>query len=133
MNNSLISQAQAENQPIPATVKFHDHDLITIEKDGTYFVALKPICEGIGLDWESQRQLIQRDLVLKEGTCIIQVPSAGGLQEAVCLPLHYLNGWLFKINASRYRGGRRETIIQYQKECYTQRRHNLRFCYSERM
>ena len=36
----------------------------------------------------------------------------------VCLPLDYLNGWLFKINANRYKGDRRALIIKYQKECY---------------
>ncbi len=31
----------------------------------------------------------------------MQVPTAGGHQETVCLPLEYLNGWLFGIDDRR--------------------------------
>jgi hypothetical protein len=50
----------------------------------------------------------------------IRTTGADGKQyEMVCLPLDYLNGWLFKINANRYKGDdRREVIIRYQRECY---------------
>jgi hypothetical protein len=38
----------------------------------------------------------------------------------VTLPLEYLNGWLFKVNAGRYKPNdpRREVIIRYQRECF---------------
>jgi hypothetical protein len=36
----------------------------------------------------------------------------------ICLPLEYLNGWLFKVPASRYKGWKREAVIRYQKKCY---------------
>lgn len=36
----------------------------------------------------------------------------------VCLPLEYLNGWLFGINASRVREELRERLIRYQRDCY---------------
>jgi hypothetical protein len=49
------------------------------------------------------------------------MPAAGadGKQYGMlCLPLDYLNGWLFRINANRYQGARRDLIIKYQMECY---------------
>jgi hypothetical protein len=36
----------------------------------------------------------------------------------LCLPLDYLNGWLFGINASRVKAGVRERLLRYQRECY---------------
>jgi hypothetical protein len=36
----------------------------------------------------------------------------------LCLPLKYLNGWLFGVNASRVKPELRERVIQYQRECY---------------
>lgn len=36
----------------------------------------------------------------------------------VCLPLHYLNGWLFGIDANRVKPELKEKLIRYQKECY---------------
>ena len=36
-----------------------------------------------------------------------------------CLPLDYLNGWLFGVNASRIKDREvRKRLIDYQKECY---------------
>jgi hypothetical protein len=36
----------------------------------------------------------------------------------LALPINYLNGWLFGINASRVKEEVRERLIQYQLECY---------------
>ena len=35
-----------------------------------------------------------------------------------CLPLKYLNGWLFRIDLSRYTGERLQKMEEYQEECY---------------
>lgn len=100
-------------------VNFHGDALAVIERAGKYYVAMKPIVEALGLAWNKQYELIKRDAVLSEvGIPIAGIPSAGGLQEVFCLPLEFLNGWLFKLNANRYRGKRRGTIIAYQRECY---------------
>jgi hypothetical protein len=40
------------------------------------------------------------------------------MQEMTCLPLDYLNGWLFGVNANRVKPEVRERVIRYQKECY---------------
>lgn len=49
---------------VPQTVDFHNQSLVTLQKDGIAYVAMKPICENIGLDWDAQRQRIKRDEVL---------------------------------------------------------------------
>ena len=36
----------------------------------------------------------------------------------VCLPIEYLNGWLFGIDVNRCKPEIRETLIKYKKECY---------------
>ncbi len=47
------------------------------------------------------------------------VAQDGKKREMVCLPLKLLNGWLFKINPSRYKNKfQQDTIIKYQLECY---------------
>ena len=63
-------------------------------------------------------ELIKRDSVLSEGMTVMGIPSSGGVQKSICIPLEYLNGWLFKVPASRYVGERRKTIELYQRECY---------------
>jgi hypothetical protein len=36
----------------------------------------------------------------------------------LCLPLDYLNGWLFGVNANRVKDAVRDKLIRYQMECY---------------
>lgn len=99
-------------------INFHGNEITVIEKDGIQYVAMKPIVEAMGLDWSGQLKLIKGDAVLSKGMVVTSIPSEGGEQDAVCLPLNKLNGWLFKIPASRYSGERKAAIIRYQEECY---------------
>lgn len=73
----------------------------------------------------NQYRRISRDAVLAEsvqGVAVTTTPSAdgrgGGLQEMLCLPLKFLPGWLFGINADRVKSELREKIVRYQRECY---------------
>lgn len=101
------------------TVDFHGRALTVITgPEGEHLVAMKPICEAIGLQWEAQLKRIKRHPILSQGMSIMDTPSAGGDQETTCLPLDYLNGWLFGVDASRVRPEIRERLVQYQRECF---------------
>lgn len=82
------------------------------------FVPVRPICDFLGVAWPAQRNRILRDPVLSTKMEPVLVTTAGGPQEMQCLPLDYLNGWLFGINASRVKEEVRERLIRYQEECY---------------
>ncbi|MCP4744767.1 MAG: hypothetical protein GY874_01300, partial [Desulfobacteraceae bacterium] len=102
-------------------ISFQKIELPTIKNDdGDIYVALRPIVEGMGLTWDKQLRLIKRDIVLNSSVAIMAIVAKDGkTRQMTCLPLQYLNGWLFKINAARYKDPiRRELIIKYQKECY---------------
>lgn len=99
-------------------ISFNQQEILAIIKDNKPFVAIKPICENLGIDWEAQRKRINRDSVLSEGASMMEAPSNGGSQEMVCLPLEYLNGWLFGIDDSRVKSEIQEQLISYKKECY---------------
>jgi hypothetical protein len=49
---------------------------------------------------------------------IVTIMGSGQQVETLCLPLDYLTGWLFGINASRVKEEVRERLIRYQRECY---------------
>ena len=85
------------------------------------FVALKPIVESMGMDWSAQLKRVKRDPILAEGMAIMATPfGRGGDQDAVCLKMDLVNGWLFTIDSSRIKDeGVREKVILYQRECYT--------------
>lgn len=101
------------------TVSFNNQFLITLEQNGTYYIAMRPVCENIGLDWASQYSRIKRDDVLNSTIVIITMVAEDGKdRQMFCLPIEYLNGWLFGIDVNRCKPEIRETLIKYKKECY---------------
>ncbi|HHF5788818.1 TPA: phage antirepressor N-terminal domain-containing protein [Haemophilus influenzae] len=106
------------NQISTQTISFNNQSLITVEQNGNHYVAMKPICENIGLTWEPQVLRIKRDEVLSQGMIVMIIPTNGGNQNMICLPIEYLNGWLFGIDINRCNPEIRDTLIKYKKECY---------------
>ncbi|WP_435638276.1 phage antirepressor N-terminal domain-containing protein, partial [Carnimonas bestiolae] len=102
----------------PSIVSFHGHSLLTIQDGSDTRVAMRPICEGIGLAWNGQLERIKRHPVLSQGVRVIRTPSKGGDQQHTTLPLEMLNGWLFGIDANRVKPEIRDTLLMYQRECF---------------
>lgn len=102
----------------PVSVDFHGTAIPTFSVEGVVRVAMKPICNAIGLDWHGQRQRIKRHPVLSGGAVIITSPSKSGLQKFLTLPLNKLNGWLFGIDTNRTKPEIREKLVEYQAECF---------------
>ena len=100
------------------TIQFHNQQLIVLNYQDKPYVAMKPVCENIGLDWTAQLKRIKRHQVLSSGMVIMTTPSKQGLQEYVCLPISMINGWLFGIETSRVKLEIRATLEQYQLECF---------------
>ena len=102
------------------SVNFRGDELYGFKRDDGVFVALKPIVEAVGVDWSSQHKRVQRDPVLSQGMVVMTIPfGRGGAQEAVCLRLDLVNGWLFGIDSARIKDEAvREKVILYQRECY---------------
>jgi hypothetical protein len=99
--------------------EFDGDKIDVIEYGGQFFVPMKPICEAIGLDWAAQYRLIKRDPVLATVIVVTTITATDGkAYPTVCLPIDYLNGWLFKIDVSRHKGPMRSKLIRYQALCY---------------
>lgn len=102
-----------------ATVDFHGQPLVVITDDAQHLVAMKPVCEGIGLDWKAQYNRLKRDEVLNSVVVMMAITASDGKNyQSVCLPLDYLNGWLFGIDVNRCREEIRPALIHYKRECY---------------
>lgn len=112
------------------TVIFYEDEItaVVVEEDGRQevYVPLRPICDYLGIDWASQRKRITRDPVLSETMMSMVIMTTDidpesrrpRSSEMSCLPLKFLNGWLFGVNASRVKEELRERLIRYQRECY---------------
>lgn len=99
-------------------VTFHNQEIPVLSYEGKPYVAMKPICENIGLSWKGQHERIRRNEALNQGIRMIRTPSNGGYQEVTCLPLGYLNGWLFGIEINRCKPEIRDILRLYQLECF---------------
>lgn len=102
------------------TFDFHGASLIISPGDtpSQTIVAMKPLVEGMGLDWSYQFRKIKEHPVLSKGVAVIAIPSDGGMQDMTGLPLTRLNFWMATIHPDRLKGEDiRERVIDYQEKC----------------
>lgn len=103
------------------TVNFRGDTLYGFKQDDGVFLALKPMVQAMGLDWSAQFRRVQRDPILAEGIAMMATPfGQGGDQEALCLNVEFVQGWLFTIDSLRIKDDDvRKKVQLYQRECYT--------------
>ena len=56
-----------------ARVPFHGMDILTIKENDEIYVAMRDVCNGLGVDWSAQRQRIMRHEVLS--TCVVKMTT----------------------------------------------------------
>ena len=116
-NNKINEDVDMSNQI--QLVQFHNQQISILNYNNKPYVAIKPICENIGLDWEAQRQRIKRNEILNSTAFMIKVVAKDGKnRDVLCLPLGYLNGWLSGIELSRVNPEIKPILKQYQLECF---------------
>lgn len=96
-------------------VPFHSAELYLVEHNGQPYTPMKPIVEGMGLDWASQFVKLKQRFA--KGIVEITIPSKGGLQTMICLMLRKLPAWLYSIQSGKVKPELRDTVIMYQNEC----------------
>jgi hypothetical protein len=102
-----------------APISFYDDVLWADAIDPAHPVAVKPICDALQIAWNGQFERIKRDAILGEGIRVIRIPSPGGLQETVCLPLALIPGFLFGIDDRRIKDEAiRAKVLRYKRECH---------------
>ena len=83
------------------------------------FVAIRPICEVLGIDPEGQRQRIERDEILGPAACLIKaIGKDGKSYEMYAIPYCYVFGWLFSIDISRVNESVKASVLKYKLACY---------------
>lgn len=106
------------NDPSLVPVPFHGNTLYLIDQNEEPYTPMKPIVEGMGLDWASQFTKLksnpQRWGIVN---ITIQVPGDTQDRETVLIPLRKTAAWLMTIQPSRVKPEIREKIVQYQNEC----------------
>lgn len=80
-------------------------------------VAVKPICDAIGIDWSSQYQRLRSDPKFNCGD-ITMVGADGKQRNMVTLPVKEIQGWLFSINSKKVATKVAPLLLEFQKNLF---------------
>jgi len=101
-------------RPVP----FRNATLFLADVDGTPYVPMKPVVEGMGLWWPTQFAKLKTNKRLSASIAEIAIEGSHGKQRRMtCLPLRKLPGWLTSVHAGKVRPAIRATVEAYQAEC----------------
>jgi len=94
-------------------LEFNGKAISFLSIDGQYWVAIKPICEALGVNYNRQFQNLKKDDLLNDVFAKQQMHDASNrLQKMVALPEKYVYGWLFSINSDN------RALQTYKRKCY---------------
>ena len=115
---------------ITTVARVNDVDIVVIEGDEKR-VAIKPICEALGINFPSQYTRLQNDPILSS-TIVLNttVGGDGKDREMVTIPFKFVFGWLFRIDSRNVNAESRENVLKYQLACYNALYNSL-FIYAE--
>ncbi|GAB3960187.1 hypothetical protein GCM10028805_57500 [Spirosoma harenae] len=100
-------------------IKFHEVELLGEQENEQVWIPIKPICDGVGVDSQTQYKQIKKHPILSRVYSLRYVHDASNRQqEMFCLPIDYVHGWLFSINIDRMKAEVKPVLIIYQQECY---------------
>lgn len=98
-------------------VSFHGCELLARKTDTGYLVALKPICQNIGIEYSGQAQRLKRQPWATVGI-IPTVGADGRNRDMFAIDRKTLTMWLATIDTNRIKDpSARSLIVTYQKEC----------------
>lgn len=99
-------------------IPFHDDEIIAFSNNGDKFVAIKPVCEILKIDWSAQLKKLKSDSLMNSTMAVIATVGADDKErEMICLPLEMFPMWLVKINPVNFKEDKiREKIILFQRE-----------------
>lgn len=103
------------SQNCTINVPFHGTELYVVNNNGEPYTPMRPIIDGMGMDWASQFTKLKSRFA--KGVVEITIPTAGGAQKMICLALRKLAAWLNTISPNKVKPEIRNRVIQYQEEC----------------
>lgn len=112
--------ADVATEPKLSIVKFHQTKIqCCIDPDGVVYVALKPICDAIGIHADKAYESIKRDKILGAKATVRWVLDAKKRKFPMqTLPIEFVHGWLFSIDASKVSTQAKPKLLKFKEECY---------------
>lgn len=98
-------------------VPFHGDELYVINHHGEPYTPMRPIIDGMGMDWASQFTKLKQRFKTSVVKITMQLPGDDQRRDVICLALRKLAAWLNTISPNKVRSEIRERVIRYQEEC----------------
>lgn len=102
-------------------VKVNNTDIECPFEKQQHYVAVRSVCQALGIDYRKQFERIKNDAILKDVvTDRVTASDKTGVrkQEMFCLPLKYVFGWIFSIDDSKVNEKAKPNFLKYKMECY---------------
>lgn len=92
--------------------------LQVVADEREHFVAVKHVCEILGVDYSAQRVKLKEHPIYGSTMVLSTTVGADGKnREMLCIPFRFFAGWLFSINPDNVKEDVRENLIQFQLKC----------------
>ncbi len=92
---------------------------ILMIENGEKRIAIKPICDALGVNYSTQLDKLKSDDFLNSTISLRGTVGADGkTREMITIPYMYVFGWLFSINPKNVAPEAKETVQRYRMECY---------------
>lgn len=83
--------------------------------DGEAYLAMRPICEALGIAWVPQVEAMGRHRILMWGYRVLAVPTPAGRQIVPVVEIGHLQGWLLSIDEALVSGTAKDRLLYYQR------------------
>lgn len=94
--------------------RIQDHTLYGVKTKGGNYLAIKPLCDGMRIDWPSHLAGLKKDsrfhLVLTQLVCENRVSWM------ICLAIHEVSAWLETIRLEKEAQKTRHALLRYYRE-----------------
>ena len=95
---------------------FNGKKIIFKSIDGVYWIALKPICEALNIQYVRSFKNVKKDPILGSALSkqTMQVGEKGKKQgrKMTCIPEQFIYGWIFSLRSDS------KELNEYKKTCY---------------
>ena len=102
------------NKQVVKFLEFKGKNIVYLSVNGTYWIAIKPVCEALNIEYTRQYKNLRDDEILRARLAKQPMMIPGDTQPCryVCLPEEFIYGWIFSIRSES------KELKAYKIECY---------------
>lgn len=94
-------------------LQFNGRNIFFQNINGEFYIAVKPICEALNIEYSRQLRTLKSDDILKDVWSLETMhDTTNRLQKMVSIPEKYIYGWIFSLQSQS------KELKDYKRKCY---------------